>query len=389
MSTNRTPVPRPSRQAGVHRGRLGRETARQPRTPSLQGGAKRLIALPSFRVGFVGTLGVGAALALLGAVQAISIVVTYVGVAYFLSLALEPVIDLLARHRIRRPAAVALIFGVAIVLVAAAVLVVAPLVGRQLLSLVQQAPGALTRLTQQPWFDDLTAQFGLDASVDGLLTAATDFLRDPEHLASLGGGLVALGSGVLDGVVAVFVVLVLTIYLTATMPRVVRKVFKLVPASRADAWRPVYDEMTQSVGRFVVGQVALAVVNAVLVLALLLIFDVPGVALLTAVAFVGALIPIVGTVVAAVVVIGVALLTSPPAAIAMIVFYVGYQPLESYVLTPKVMARAVHVPGSLVLVAVLAGSALGGVLGALVAVPVAASATVLVDRIVVVRQRQR
>jgi predicted PurR-regulated permease PerM len=85
----------------------------------------------------------------------------------------------------------------------------------------------------------------------------------------------------------------------------------------------------------------------------------------------------------------VALITSPPAGIAMIIFYVGYQPLESYVITPRVMARAVRVPGALVLIAVLAGGALGGVLGALVAVPVAASVTVLIDRIVVVRQRQR
>ncbi|WP_460514025.1 AI-2E family transporter [Frigoribacterium salinisoli] len=388
MSTKRTPVPRPSRQVSVPRGRLGRENPRQPRTVALQGGARRLVTLPAFRVGFVGTLGVGLALALIGAFQTISLVVTYVGVAYFLSLALEPVIEVLRRRRIRRPVAVALIFGVTVVLVAAAVLVVAPLVGNQLLSLVRQAPGAIQRLTQQPWVADVTAQFGLDASLEGLVNGATDFLRDPQHLASVGGGLVALGSGVVDGVVAVFAVLVLTIYLTATMPRVVRKAFKLVPASRADTWRPVYEEMTTSVGRFVVGQVTLAVINAVLVCVLLLVFDMPGVALLTVVAFIGALIPIVGTVVAAVIIIGVGLLTSPPAAIAMAIFYLGYQPLESYVLTPKVMARAVHVPGSLVLVAVLAGSALGGVLGALVAVPVAASATVLIDRIVVVRQRQ-
>jgi len=362
---------------------------RHPRTAILQGGARRLVTVKAFRTGFLGALGVGVAIALLGAVQTISIVVTYVGVAYFLSLALEPVIDVFRRHRVKRSIAVTVVFGMTTALVVGAVVFVAPLVGRQLLSLVRQAPDALTRLTEEPWFADVTAQFGLDASVDGLLAGATDYLRDPQHLAALGGGLVAVGSGVIDGVVAVFVVLVLTIYLTATMPGVVRKAFQLVPASKASTWRPVYDEMTQSVGRFVVGQVLLAVMNAAFVLALLLIFQVPGVALLTAVAFVGALIPIAGTVVAAVIIIGIALITSPAAGIAMIVFYLGYQPLESYVLTPKVMARAVHVPGSLVLVAVLAGSALGGVLGALVAVPVAAAATVLVERIVIVRQRQR
>lgn len=374
-----------SRRASTPTTRLVRRT--ETRTP--RGGARRLVALPAFRVGFVGTLGAAVALALVAGFQTVSLVATYVGVAYFFSLALEPVLRLLRGRGIRRGPAVALIFGFVVLVIAAVVLFVLPLVGRQLLTLVQQAPAAITRLTEQPWFVDVTGQFGLDASVEGLVQLATDYLRDPTRLASLGGGLVALGSGVVDAVVAIIVVLVLTIYLTATMPRVVDKAFQLLPASKAGQWRPVYAEMTESVGRFVVGQVALSVMNAILVFVLLLIFHVPGIALLTAIAFVGALIPIVGTVVAAVIIIAVALITSPPAGIAMIIFYLGYQPLESYVITPRVMARAVRVPGALVLIAVLAGGALGGVLGALVAVPVAASVTVLIDRIVVVRQRQR
>jgi predicted PurR-regulated permease PerM len=167
------------------------------------------------------------------------------------------------------------------------------------------------------------------------------------------------------------------------------KAFQMVPASKAPTWRPIYEEMTQSVGRYVIGQVTLAALNAALTFILLLVFHVPGIALLTALAFVGALIPIIGTVVEAVVIIVVCLFTSPAAAIAAIIFYLVYHPVEAYVLTPRVMARAVHVPGALVVVAVIAGGALGGVLGALVAVPVAAAATILVERVVIVYQRSR
>ncbi|GAA4668333.1 AI-2E family transporter [Frondihabitans cladoniiphilus] len=349
----------------------------------------RPVALQAFRVGLVGVLGVGLGLAIIGGVQTIASLLTYIGVAYFISLALEPVIVWAGRHRIPRWGAVSGVFAILVALAAALVFTVVPLVGHQIVGLAKRTPAALETLTSEPWFADLTKSLGVDGGVHGLVEAATDFLKDPAHLRSIGGGLLSVGTGVVDGATAVFVVLILTAYFTSTLPRITNKAFQMIPASKAVSYRPVYDEMTHSVGRYVAGQVLLAAFNALLTCILLLVFQVPGVALLTAVAFVGALIPIVGTIVEALIIIAVCLFTSPAAAIAAIIFYLVYHPLEAYILTPRVMSRAVHVPGALVVIAVIGGGALGGILGALVAVPIVAAAVVLVERVIVPFQRRR
>ncbi|MCU1527219.1 MAG: hypothetical protein JWP75_982, partial [Frondihabitans sp.] len=303
---------------------------------------RQLISVQAFRIGLVGALGVGLGIAIITGIGTISVVLTYVGVAYFLSLALEPIIVWLERSGIRRGAAVGLIFAVLVVLITAVIFTVAPLVGRQLLAVAHRAPLIVDHLTKAPWFTDLTGQLGVDSSVNGLLSSVTDFLKNPAHLNSIGSGLLSFGTGVVDGIVATFIVLILTIYFTATLPVMTNKAFQMVPASKAAAWRSIYEEMTLSVGRYVIGQVTLAALNAALTFILLLVFHVPGIALLTALAFVGALIPIIDTVVEAVVIIVVCLFTSPAAAIAAIIFYLVYHPVEAYVLTPRVMSRAVH-----------------------------------------------
>jgi len=360
-----------------------------PARASVEHPRPRLVLVPAFRVGLVGVLGVGLGLAIIAGIHTVVSLLTYIGVAYFLSLALEPVIQWAGHHRMPRWAAVSAIFAILVAMAAALVLTVVPLVGHQIIGLAKRAPAALQTLTSEPWFADFTKSLGVDGGVNGLVKAASNFLKDPAHLKSIGGGLLSVGTGVVDGATAVFVVLILTAYFTSTLPKMTNKAFQFVPASKATSWRPVYDEMTHSVGRYVAGQVLLAAFNALLTCILLLVFQVPGVALLTAVAFVGALIPIVGTIVEALIIIAVCLFTSPAAAIAAIIFYLVYHPLEAYILTPRVMARAVHVPGALVVISVIGGGALGGILGALVAVPVMAAAVVLVERVIVPYQRRR
>ncbi|AMM22109.1 hypothetical protein AX769_20620 [Frondihabitans sp. PAMC 28766] len=383
----------PRRSTGASsRNRPSRSRVRRPTVTSRRNGASpkpRLITVQAFRVGLVGVLGVGLGLAIIGGIQTIASLLTYIGVAYFLSLAVEPIIQWAGQHRVPRWSAVSGIFLILVVAAAALVLTVVPLVTHQIVGLAKRAPTALHTLTNEPWFADFTKSLGVDGGVDGLVKAASNFLKDPAHLQSIGGGLLSVGTGVVDGATAVFVVLILTAYFTSTLPAITNKAFQLIPASKAGSWRPVYDEMTHSVGRYVAGQVLLAAFNALLTCILLLVFHVPGVALLTAVAFVGALIPIVGTIVEALIIIVVCLFTSPAATIAAVIFYIVYHPLEAYILTPRVMARAVHVPGALVVIAVIGGGALGGILGALVAVPIMAAAVVLVERVIVPWQRKR
>lgn len=347
------------------------------------------VSFNALRLGFFGALGAGLGWALWTSAGTLASLLTYIGVAYFLALAVEPIIGRLGRLGIKRVLGVVIVFVALIVVLLALVLLFVPLVVHQLSGIGGAVQDAIDSLNQQKWFSDIADQLGASSTLDDVSKSVITFLKQPGHLASIGGGLLSVGTGLIDGVTAVLVVTILTIYFVAGLPAITRKAFQLVPGSRAQSARPVYDEMTLSVGRYVAGQVLLATINAGLVLILLIVFHMPGIALLTALAFVGALIPIVGTIVAALVTITVSLFVSPAAVIAIVIFYVIYHPLEAYVITPRVMAKAVHVPGALVVIAVIAGSTLGGVLGALVAVPVAAAAVILVEEVIIPRQRQR
>jgi predicted PurR-regulated permease PerM len=108
------------------------------------------------------------------------------------------------------------------------------------------------------------------------------------------------------------------------------------------------------------------------------------------VAFLLALIPLIGTVVSSVVVsLSQLLLASPLTALVILIYFLIYMQIEAYVITPRIMSRAIEVPGAVVVVAALAGGALLGVLGALVAIPIAASIILIIRQVLVPYQDQR
>ena len=100
------------------------------------------------------------------------------------------------------------------------------------------------------------------------------------------------------------------------------------------------------------------------------------------------LIPLVGTLTGSAIVTVVALSMSPTTAIIVAIYYVVYMQVEAYLISPRVMSKAVAVPGAVVVVAALAGGTLLGVLGALVAIPVAASVMLILKQVLVPRQNK-
>jgi predicted PurR-regulated permease PerM len=106
-------------------------------------------------------------------------------------------------------------------------------------------------------------------------------------------------------------------------------------------------------------------------------------------AFLLGLIPLVGSITSATIASLVALSVSPTTALIVAVSYIIYMQIEAYVITPRIMSRAIEVPGAVVVVAALAGGALLGVLGALVAIPIAASIILIIRQVLVPYQDQR
>ena len=140
-------------------------------------------------------------------------------------------------------------------------------------------------------------------------------------------------------------------------------------------------------GSYAIGQVSIATINALCSYVMLSIIEVPYAAVLAvAVGFLG-LIPMVGATLGAVLVGVVAFFGEPRDAIVVAVYYLIYQQLENYLLVPTIMKRTVSVPGALTVVAALAGGTLLGVLGALLAIPVAAGLLLLYEEVLVPRMR--
>jgi predicted PurR-regulated permease PerM len=190
-----------------------------------------------------------------------------------------------------------------------------------------------------------------------------------------------------DGVVAVVTVLVLTLYLMAALPSVKTACYKLVPQRRRVRVVFLGEEISRRVGGYVLGQTAVATINGFLTWIMLMVLGLPFSAVLAVLAGLLALVPIVGTVIGGVIITLVALSAGWSTALFALGYYIAYHVFEAYVLSPRIMHHAVDVPAVVTIVAVLAGGALLGVVGALIAIPVAAGLALIYDQVLVPRQQ--
>lgn len=365
-------------------------SARTPRVAGGRAGRDTAVGLPANPFGYamLATLGVGAGLAVLGALSAVATVLVYVGLALFLALALEPGTEALTNRGLPRwVAATVMVVGSAAV-IALVVVAVLPIAVPQISSFVTQLVDLLRTLPDQAWYAWATSNLGA-LDLNGLLSSLTDLLTDPRQLSAIAGGVLQVGTGLINGVTAVIIVTALTIYFALSLPTMVAAVLRLVPRSRRAMTGSLLEEVLDSVGRYVSGQLILATINATFTLVLTLFAGSPAPILLAVIAFVFALIPVVGTVIGSILVTLATLTVSPVAAIVVAACLLVYMQVEAYVLSPRVMSRAVSMPGVLVIVAALAGAALGGILGALVAVPVAAAGLLIIKRVVIPYQEGR
>jgi predicted PurR-regulated permease PerM len=200
------------------------------------------------------------------------------------------------------------------------------------------------------------------------------------------GGLLQVGISIFNGFFGAIIVLILTLYFMASLDGFKRWTYSLVPSSRREKFASIAEQISESVGRYVMGQVSIGVIQSIVVFILLSVLGVPYALVISAFAFLLGLIPLVGTITAAVIASLVALSVSPNTAIIVAVFYLIYMQVEAYIISPRIMSRAVQVPGAVVVIGALAGGAILGVLGALVAIPVAASIMLILRQVVMPRQ---
>ena len=341
----------------------------------------------AFQLGFLGGLGVLTALLIGGAITTLASVITYVAAAIFISLGLEPIVTKLVSLKIKRRFAILLVILALLGVISFLIAAVLPTLASQAANFIKSAPAFLSGVTQLPIVVQLDNQFG--GAISDALTQAGKYLGNTSNWPIMLGGVVQVSLSIFNGFFGALVVLVLSLYFMASLESFKRWVYSLVSASKREQFANIGDQIANSVGRYVMSQVSIGTIQSVLVFILLSVTGVPFALVIAAIAFLLGLIPLVGTITAATIATLVALSVSPTTALIVGVSYLICMQIEAYVISPRIMSRAVQVPGAVVVVAALAGGALLGVLGALVAIPVAASIILVLRQVTVPFQEQR
>lgn len=338
----------------------------------------------AFQLGLFGGLGVLTALVIGGAITTLANVITYVFAAVFLALGLDPLVSKLEKFKFPRPLAVLTVIIGLVGFLAGLIWSLAPTLITQSTKFLDSAPDILRDITKFPFVVSLDDQ--LDGAVGSALADAGGFLTDSANWPSLVGGVVQVGISLFNGAFGLLIILVLTVFFLASLESLKASLTKLVPASKRERYTKISQQVSISVGRYVIGQVSVAALNATLAFIAMSIVGLPFALVLAFIVFLLAIIPLVGSVSGAALVVMVAAAVDPTSALVLGIYFLVYLQIEAYVVSPRVMRVAVSVPAPIVVIAALSGGALLGILGALVAIPFAASVIFIVREIFIPRQ---
>jgi len=322
------------------------------------------------------TLAVVAVLALCFAVVKISAVLVLGLTAMVLAVGLQRPIAWMERRGVRRGAAVAILAVSVIAVIGGFLALVLPSVLREASALAEQAPDYLRRLRKTGWVRAADQRFDLT-----------------DRLSHLGDGLPdqawSIGRGLLGIVVDALTVSVLTICFAVDLPRARTAVGRLLVPKHRARFETIADQVTVRVGGYVTGNLIVSVIAGVTSFIALFTVGVPYAAALAVWVALTDLLPAIGALLGAAVAMAVAGFSGGIGDLVTIgVFFLIYQQLENYVVVPRVMKGAIDMSVAAVLVAILVGNELFGLVGVLLALPIAATVQTVLDELYL-RERRR
>ena len=332
-----------------------------------------------FYFGFLAASGALVAITFLRALQSASQVFVLIIISLFLAMGLNPAVDYLQSRKLKRGASVGVVVVVALLVIILFALVVIPPVFSQANDLIESAPQLIDSLKNNRTIAELNNQYGV---IDTLQAKFESWVTDGKILTGAFGGVVGVGRTVLSGAFSTLTVLVLTLYFLSSLPSVTKIFYRLAPASRRERVSKIGDAIISRVGAFVGSQVLIAALAAIFVFFLSLGLNLPYAAALGMVILFVALIPLVGHFIGASIVILVALTESPTKALLALILYTLYVQIENYIITPRIMKRSLSIPGLVTILAALLGTSLLGLVGGLLAVPIAAAVLLIMDEVV-------
>jgi predicted PurR-regulated permease PerM len=302
--------------------------------------------------------------------------ITWVLIALFLAVALSPAVNYLNRF-MRRGLAIATVYlALLAAIVALGLLLIPPIVG-QVNKLGDHAPRYAQDVQDYVQKDKTLRKLEKDYKITDKLKSEAAKL--PSKLGNAAGLLKDVGFGIVNSLFALITILVLTAFMLSSGPAWRQAFLELQPPGRRERFSRILDRMANAVSSYVIGAFTVSFIDGLAAFVVLTILGVPFAAPLAIVMGTLSLIPLVGATIGAVIV-GIVTVFSgnfPTDTIIWTIYAIVYQQFENNVVQPLVQRRTVRVHPFVVLVSVLCGATLLGVLGALVAIPIAASIEIL------------
>ncbi|HEY0718750.1 MAG TPA: AI-2E family transporter [Streptosporangiaceae bacterium] len=326
-----------------------------------------------FWIGMAGAFGVAVTYGLVELFLRSRSILIIVGLALFIAVGLDPVVSWLTRRGWPRWAAcTAVLLAMAAVIAIFLATAIPPLTS-QSTALAHQVPAYVKDLqNHNSQLGKLNDKYHIQTKLTSLLTSKGS---------SLLGGVLGAGELVVTTFSSILAIIVLTIYFLVGLPSIKLFFYRMMPHSRRPRVILITDQITVKVGGYVLGNVLTSAIAGLGTFIWMIVFGIPYPVLLGLLVAILDLIPVIGSTVGGFIVTLVALTVSLPAAIATLIFYIAYRLAEDYLIVPRIMGRTVEVPAVVSLVSVLLGGVLLGIVGALVAIPVAAGIRLILNEV--------
>ena len=338
-----------------------------------------------FYFGFMVTIGALLALTMLQALASASAVFILIIISIFLAAGLNPAVMFFQNRGLNRGASVGAVMASVLLFVAAFIAIAVPPLIDQGNQLLDNAPALIKDLNNNAFINDLNNKYGV---IDSLQTKIDSLIKDGQFAITAFGGVIGVGKAVVSGLVSTITILVLTLYFLASLPQVINIGLRFVPATRRDRVSKLTNAIVGRIGSFVGGQAIIAALAATFILIMGLIVGMPYPGPLAMVVLICGFIPLVGHFIGMSIVTVVSLTDSLTTAAIALGAYILYVQIENYVITPRIMRKSLAIPGLVTIIAALLGASLLGLVGGLLAVPIAAAVLLILDEVVFPRADQ-
>jgi predicted PurR-regulated permease PerM len=313
-------------------------------------------------------------------------VLTWALIAVFLALALNPAVDWLQRHGLRRRSAATAVTALLVLAgIALLGLLFIPTLVNEVNGFAEALPG---------YVDDITHRRGRLGFLESKYHITERVRQEVEsggasRLFGLTGTAVAITKGIITAILAVVTIAFMTLFMLLEGPAWMERFYAMLPDDSRERWRGVGNRIYRTVGGYVTGNLFISVIAGVSATITLLVLGVPYAVALGLLVAILDLIPLAGATIAAIIVCTVGFLHTLTAGIILIVFFIVYQQIENHLLQPLVYSRTVRLSPLAILISVLVGAKIAGVVGALAAIPVAGTIQVVLQFWLEERRRRR